>query len=400
MIEPIDHISEKERLRLLDSYSILDTLPEKDYDDLTTLAAQICGTHISLVSLLDDKRQWFKSHFGLGATETPKEYAFCAHAINDEDEIFIIPDARKDERFHDNPLVSGEPHVIFYAGVPLKNKEGLPLGTLCVIDDKPKNLTNDQIKSLKALSHQVMNLLDLRKSKSGLETSLENIKCKNQALEKFALVAAHDIKSPLNNIVSLSSLYLKENEKNLDGDQKETIELINECGEKLKTLVDELFDYSCSEKKLEEEKSNINLNLFMQEVEILLKSYGAYTLTLKTEIEEIFINKTAFEQIVINLISNAIKYNDKEIAEIEFGAFEKDKEYEFYVKDNGRGIPIQSYEKIFELFYVLSVKDKDGNFGTGIGLATVKRIVNALGGTITVDSEMGIETTFTFTCKK
>ncbi len=147
MIPPKDHIKEKERLAALDSYSILDTLPEEDYDNLTAIAAEICGTPISLVSLLDNERQWFKSHHGLGATETPKEFAFCAHAINEDDDIFIVQDSRTDERFHDNPLVIGEPRVIFYAGIPLTTEEGLPLGTLCVIDHKPKLLSQGQLNS-------------------------------------------------------------------------------------------------------------------------------------------------------------------------------------------------------------------------------------------------------------
>ena len=160
MIPPKPFPLEKERLAELKSYSILDTLPEEDYDNLTAIAAEICNTEISLISLLDDKRQWFKSHHNLDVSETPKEYAFCAHAINDPKNVFIVQDARNDERFYDNPLVTGEPHVIFYAGVPLLSPKGLPLGTLCVIDHKPKLLSNSQINSLQALSKQVMNILN------------------------------------------------------------------------------------------------------------------------------------------------------------------------------------------------------------------------------------------------
>ena len=144
MVKPAIHSREEERLLALDSYSILDTLPEADYDNITEIAAQICGTPISLVSLIDLKRQWFKSHHGLDVTETPREYAFCAHALNYSDTIFEIPDARNDIRFSDNPLVTNDPHVIFYAGVPLLTDDGLPLGTLCVIDNKHNKLTNAQ----------------------------------------------------------------------------------------------------------------------------------------------------------------------------------------------------------------------------------------------------------------
>ena len=180
MLKPTIPDNEKERQKELASYSILDTLPEEDYDNLTAIAAEICGTNISLVSLLDDTRQWFKSHHGVDAEETPKEIAFCAHAINSPDEVFIVQDARKDDRFSDNPLVTEEPHVIFYAGVPLIGEKGLPLGTLCVIDNTPKLLSQSQINSLKALTNQVMNLMELRRTKAELEKILEETKEKQQ----------------------------------------------------------------------------------------------------------------------------------------------------------------------------------------------------------------------------
>ena len=185
MITPQIPLNETERQKDLESYSILDTLPEVDYDNLSAIAAEICGTSISLISLIDNNRQWFKSHHGYKEKETPRNHAFCAHAINDPEDIFVIQDARNDERFHDNPLVTGEPHFIFYAGVPLTNENGMALGTLCVIDHKAKQLNESQLNSLKALSNQVMNLLELRKAKKSLEDSHENLEEKNIELERL-----------------------------------------------------------------------------------------------------------------------------------------------------------------------------------------------------------------------
>lgn len=153
--------NEKQRLAALQSLEILDTLTEKDFDQITFLASQICGTPIALISLIDEDRQWFKSKVGLTAEETPRDIAFCAHAILSE-EVFIVPDSSQDVRFVDNPLVLDGPHVQFYAGAPLMSPDGFPIGTVCVIDSIARNLDSSQIESLKALSNQVTRLLELR----------------------------------------------------------------------------------------------------------------------------------------------------------------------------------------------------------------------------------------------
>lgn len=163
--------NEKERLAELRSYGILDTALEQSYDDITKVASFICQSPISLVSLIDEDRQWFKSRHGLDVSETPRNLAYCAHAIHSPNVILEVPDAFEDERFHDNPLATGDPHVRFYAGAPLVSSNGHSLGTLCVIDHKPKKLTDQQREALWALSRQVTALLELRKTNRQLEES-------------------------------------------------------------------------------------------------------------------------------------------------------------------------------------------------------------------------------------
>ena len=161
-------LNESDRLSVLREYCIMDTPPEAVFDTFTRLAAYICGTPIALVSLLDENRQWFKSRVGLDAQETPRDIAFCAHAILQSDTL-IIPDTLNDVRFKDNPLVTASPHIRFYAGVPLTSPAGHALGTLCVIDRIPRELSPEQIAALHALGHEAMTQLDLRRKNLELE---------------------------------------------------------------------------------------------------------------------------------------------------------------------------------------------------------------------------------------
>lgn len=150
--------NEHDRIKALKAYGILDTLNEKEYDRLTRLASIICDVPISLVSLIDDDRQWFKSRVGLDATETPRDVAFCSHAIMGN-ELFEIEDAAADQRFEQNPLVTGEPNIRFYAGYPLVDSDGYALGTLCVIDRKPRKLNATQQQALRLLAEEVTDLI-------------------------------------------------------------------------------------------------------------------------------------------------------------------------------------------------------------------------------------------------
>ena len=160
---PMMSTNDAARVDALQKYAILDSEPEQAFDDLTLLASHVCKTPIALISLVDENRQWFKSKVGISATETSRNIAFCSTAIQQTD-VFVVPDALKDERFRTNPLVISEPNIRFYAGAPLINEDGFALGTLCVIDQTPRELGSDQEAALKALSRLVLAQMEFRRN--------------------------------------------------------------------------------------------------------------------------------------------------------------------------------------------------------------------------------------------
>jgi anti-sigma regulatory factor (Ser/Thr protein kinase) len=193
--------SESARLAALTRYRILDTQPERAFDDLALLATQICGTPMALITLVDEDRQWFKSRIGISVDQTPRRISFCARAI-EQPGLFVIPDAREDVRFCDNPLVVGEPHVRFYAGAPLITPDGHALGTLCVADRVPRTLTPDQVEALLALKRQVEMQLELRHNLIELEQALA---ARDRAeAARTQLIA--QLRSALDNVNRLASL--------------------------------------------------------------------------------------------------------------------------------------------------------------------------------------------------
>ncbi|MEI6567493.1 MAG: GAF domain-containing protein [Verrucomicrobiota bacterium] len=175
MIIPPKPANETERLAALHAYNILDTTPERSYDDIVHLVAYVCQVPMATISLVDDARQWFKSRIGLEAQETGRDISFCANTIL-ADEPMVVDDATRDYRFADSPLVQGAPHIRFYAGFPLITPEGYALGSLCAIDRTPRQLSPEQSEAMKALTRQLMTLLELRRVSAKMAAALQEVK--------------------------------------------------------------------------------------------------------------------------------------------------------------------------------------------------------------------------------
>ena len=236
--------NEVERLAALEHYQLMGTAPETDFDELTELAAEICGTPIALVTLLGAEKQWFKSHHGTDLEQTPREIAFCSHAILETDGVMVVPDARNDLRFKTNPLVTGDTKIVFYAGVSLINTEGYAMGTLCVIGHEQRELTAGQLSALKVLGKQALMLMELRRKTAVLECQNRELERKNAALQQFARRAVHDIKNPLTSILLNSQALVYRLKDKIDERTLRLAEMNISSGKELTAMINDLLEDS------------------------------------------------------------------------------------------------------------------------------------------------------------
>lgn len=395
MIKPTFPPDEKQRLAAVKSYHLLDTLPERDFDNITALTANICDTPIALVTLLDSDRNFLKSHYGLSINESPRDTSFCGHAILDESDVFIVQDARIDPRFQDSPLVR-DMQAIFYAGARLVNAEGYSLGTLCVFDTKTRVFTKKQQNALSALAYQVVNLFESRKHNRILLKVQKELKERNEELKNFAGIVSHDMKMPLANMIITSDMLRTKYSELLDDQAKKYLDYIKQSSFTLSEYISGLLEH------YETDQTASNIDEIFDSQDILEEIIELLNINVDCEINlpeqniEMQANKAALEQIILNLVGNSLKYNDKEKIKIDIDCYEKDGFYHFSITDNGMGISIEEIPNIFNLFGTIGVLDRNGVKGNGIGLSTVKKLINKLHGEIEVFSTLGVGTTFKF----
>ncbi|MBQ0723870.1 MAG: GAF domain-containing sensor histidine kinase [Cycloclasticus sp.] len=395
MIEADLPSDEDIRLNKLYELDILDTIEEQAYDDLTKLAAEICQTPIALVSLVDKERQWFKSHHGLDARETPRDIAFCSHAILD-DKVFIIEDSSKDERFFDNPLATGAPHVTFYAGAPLIMSDQRKLGTLCVISDTPKQLTTSQKEALSALARQVVTQLELR-------LKIKELKQLDHAKDEFISMASHELRTPLTSIYGSLSLLLNNSKTPLNAKQSSLITIAYRNSERLLSLVNDILELSKIESGLLKfENSSLNP---AQLVNKALELNQAYCTECNTKIKfictdeckelTVFADEQRLLQVLSNFISNAAKFTfDGDTVELRL---KKEGNYAVIeVVDHGPGITIEQQKLVFMKFKQLDAPVNNKLPGTGLGLNISKNIIELQNGIIGFESIPKTKTTFYF----
>lgn len=397
MIVPPIPSNEPKRLQALKNYGILYTDKDQTYDQITDLASYLTNTPISLISLVSKEEVWFKSAKGMDICASSRDLSFCSYAVGNSGNSLVINDTRLDPRFEEHPYVTNESDpIIFYAGVCLVDRDGYKLGTLCVIDNKPNTISEKNLTVLKTLAKQVVKLIELHHSNNSLKKSKTDLETKNSELRSFAGIVSHDMKMPLANIIVTTDILKAKYASQLDTRAIEYLAYLKQSSFTLSDYITGLLAHYESDNIQTEVNSYFHIHDLLEEIIDVFGIQSDCEINFPETNFEIYSNRTALEQILVNIIGNGLKYNDKERIIIDIDCSYDENLYLFKISDNGLGIPEDKLKTIFDLFATIGTLDRDGKRGHGIGLSTAKKLITALNGEISASSVVGKGTTFQF----
>ena len=381
---------EDARLAVLDSYGILDTPPERSFDDVVRMVSQLLGAPIAAVNLIARGRQWFKSEIGLGTREMPLDDSICRHALLQETQM-IVPDTLEDPRFASNPLATGPASLRFYAGALLKTRDGVPLGTLCVLDHKPRpqGLTEHEQFMLSTMAHQVMSQIELRRALADQEALNETLRRADVRKDEFLAMLAHELRNPLAPIVSAAAML-----SNFELDPAmvhRAADIIGRQAGHMTSLIDDLLDVSrVTRGKVELEFVELDLRDVMadaiEQVRPLIEKH-AHRLVLEAMPARAPVvgDRKRLVQVMTNLLSNAAKYT-LEGGRIEVRLAARNGMIDVAIRDDGIGMSPELIASAFDLFSQGTRGLDRSQGGLGIGLALVRSLLKLHGGEVSAAS--------------
>ncbi|MCY1138371.1 GAF domain-containing sensor histidine kinase [Actinoplanes sp. Pm04-4] len=381
--------AEQQRLATLRGYGVLDTAPESDFDDIAVLAAQLCRAPIALVSLVDSDRQWFKARVGLDLCETAREDSFCAHAMYEVD-VMQVPDARLDPRFEDNPLVTGAPGIVFYAGAPLVTSTGEVLGSLCVIDHEPRLLTPAESQGLKTLARHVVAQLELRQYARGLDAANERLREADQVKDEFLSRVTHELRTPLTSINGYLEMLADDDVEPAAG--VEFLTRIRRNSDRLMALVEDmLLAAQAGQDQLRLTKRGLDLAELSRAAVVrngvLAEGRGLQIRADAPEPVPVEADEARLIQVIERLVLNAVKFTPR--GGITVSAAGRGDHVELVVRDTGIGMSAADRERVLAPFRRAADAERAEVQGAGLGLSIVKAIVDGHGGSVRIESEPG-----------
>ncbi|MEV7621726.1 ATP-binding protein [Actinoplanes sp. NPDC089786] len=384
---------EPARLAALHDAQVLDTAPEEDFDDIALLASEICGTPAGLVSLVDTDRQWFKAKIGLTIEQTHRDLSFCAHAIHGH-ELFEIPDATHDQRFSDNPMVLGDGGIRFYAGAPVVLDGTHSVGTVCVVDHVPRELTPAQRRALRSLARHASVQLELRRYARHAGAIADRLRQLDRMKDSFLATVSHELRTPLSSIRGYLEMLL---EDEFDGEtSRRFLSVMQRNSDRLLRLIDDLLLVArLTDEGLELDLAEVDLAEIAHHVTSGCRPLAEHKEVKLTDRTESPVpargDAKRLSHALNHLVVNAIKFT-AEGGEISVDA-RADDEPELIITDTGVGIPPHDLPHVFDRFYRSAAADQMAAQGPGLGLAIVRSIIDAHHGTIRVHSEPGLGTT-------
>ncbi len=390
---------EAARIAALQRYDILDTAPEESFDEITRLASYICGTAISTMTLVDTERQWFKSRVGLDATETPRDLAFCAHTILSP-EALVVPDALQDVRFVDNPLVTDNPNIRFYAGIPLVTPDGFALGALCAIDRVPRQLSGQQLEAMRTLAKQVVQTMELRQSHRQLNELAKRLSRVNEGKDQLFSMISHDLRSPVGGVLGMLELLAEEVPNMQPWEVRDHMHMLAGSARGTFELLESLLQWSLfSAGQMKFTPEPVALDQMLRQV-TALTGVAAARKAITLEIAEdsgltVLADPAMLRSVLQNLVANAVKFTPAKGC-VSVSVSIQGGRAAIAVRDSGVGMSPERLREVSQRSGS-STDGTEGEQGTGLGLKVCRTFIENHGGVLSATSQPGQGTTFAFT---